>query len=63
MSFCYRVPTSSEFSSKCLIIKVGLNPVGITKRGILIPLLFCFSIFITKQKIVLIDKNTLKHSS
>ena len=31
MSFCYRVPTSSKFSSKCLIIKVGVNPVGIPK--------------------------------
>ena len=31
MSFCYRVPTISKFSSKCLIIKVGVNPTGITK--------------------------------
>ena len=32
MAFCYRVPTSSKFSSKCLIIKVGVNPAGITKE-------------------------------
>ena len=41
MSFCYRVPTSSEFSSKCLIIKVGVNPAGITKREVL-PLFFLY---------------------